>query len=279
MTKESKTFAIDWYVGIILFLLMLLFFIVPAINRRPHYSREVMQKAQFRSISSCLELFVSEFDRLPPSDGLDSTGKPYCGNMKLTEAIAGQDLMGIHPSSVFRHDGKDSTGKLLYDAGSPSFNPALRKGPFLPIENANIYRLNEIFINTGIFDGNEYVICDTFIQKRYSGKKAGMPILYYKADISKSSHDVNNPDNPDNIYNYKDNYDLLALGVPGKPGVKHPLYEDSSLFYMMSQNTTAKSNTPYNKDTYILLSAGEDGLYGTKDDIANFDLKWRPKNQ
>jgi hypothetical protein len=27
---------------------------------------------------------------------------------------------------------------------------------------------------------------------------------------------------------------------------------------------------PYNPDTYILISAGRDGLYGTEDDIKNF---------
>jgi hypothetical protein len=272
MNKSQKASVGVLIIGIILFLLLLVFFIVP--GKHPGHFIEVKQKAQFHSISAALELFQSAFDRFPLSDGLDSTGKPYCGIMKLTEAIAGQDLMGFHMSSIFRHDGKDSTGMLLYDTSDKTVNFALRKGPYLPIENANIYHLKDIFENTGPFDGNEYVMCDTFIQKRHSGKKTGMSLLYYKADKSKNSHDVNNPDNPDNIYNYKDNYDLLALGVPGKPGVKHPLYEDSSLFYIMTQNY---KGTAYNKDTYILLSAGKDGLYGTEDDIANFDFEWRPK--
>jgi len=103
-----------------------------------------------------------------------------------------------------------------------------------------------------------------------------MPILYYKADKSKSSHDINNPDNPDNIYNYKDNYDLLALGVPGKPRKQHPLYKDPSLFYKMTKNyRITEKSTPVNKESYIQLSAGKDGLYGTKDDIVNFELRWR----
>jgi hypothetical protein len=190
--------------------------------------------------------------------------------------MVGQDLMGCHTKSIFRSDGKDSLGMLLYNPSTRS----VRKGPYLPIENANAFRIREVFTNTGTFDGNEYIICDTFIQKRHSGKKTGMSVLYYKADTTKGSHDVNNPDNPDNIYNYKDNYDLLALGVPGKPGVKHPLYEDPSLFYIMTQNFRVGSKSiPFNKDTYILISAGQDGLFGTSDDITNFDFKWRPKNK
>jgi hypothetical protein len=84
---------------------------------------------------------------------------------------------------------------------------------------------------------------------------------------------VNDPNNPDNIYNYKDNHTLLALGVPGKSGVKHPMYEDPKIFYEITRNQ--KTMKPYRADTFILLSAGPDGLYGTKDDIANFEFKWK----
>ena len=30
-------------------------------------------------------------------------------------------------------------------------------------------------------------------------------------------------------------------------------------------------NRPYRADSYILMSAGFDGLYGTKDDVFNFE--------
>ena len=39
-----------------------------------------------------------------------------------------------------------------------------------------------------------------------------------------------------------------------------------------------KENTisrPNRSDSYILISAGFDGLYGTADDICNFDWKYR----
>ena len=276
--QKTKTGKIVRTISILLFVFVLILLIIPEVTKIkviPNGGK----KAQLYSISAALELFNSEFEKYPPSDRLDPNGIPYGGAMKLAEAMEGQDLIGFQPDSVFRHDGKDTRGNLLYGADSSAFNPALRKGTFLPLENANAYRLKDIFENTGPFDGNEYVICDVFIQKHYSGKKTGMPILYYKADTTKSSHDVNNPDNPDNIYNYKDNLDLLALGVPGKPGVKHPLYEAPSLFYIMTQNTKAKTSEPFNKYTYILIAAGKDGLFGTLDDVTNFPLIWRPKNK
>jgi hypothetical protein len=37
-----------------------------------------------------------------------------------------------------------------------------------------------------------------------------------------------------------------------------------------------KKNKPIRSD-FILVSAGRDGLYGTKDDIVNFDMQWKFK--
>ena len=34
---------------------------------------------------------------------------------------------------------------------------------------------------------------------------------------------------------------------------------------------------PHRRDTFILISAGGDGLYGTADDICNFEWKYRDR--
>ncbi len=107
----------------------------------------------------------------------------------------------------------------------------------------------------------------------------GMPVLYYRADTSRMSHDVNDPTNTDNIYNYLDNHTFLDLGLPWKTTEKPPLYQEGSdtagrVFY---ENTLDKAlegesgiQRPHNKDSYILISAGWDGIYGTEDDVYNF---------
>jgi hypothetical protein len=265
--------------GIILFLFLLLLLSVPVtFNSLQSFSHEVRQKSQFLFIGIALEEFNSQFDHFPPSDQLDPKGIPYCGAMKLAEAMVGRDFMGFDPNSEFNSDGKDQKGFSLY---VPTGNLNSRKN-YLSLENARAYRIEDVYNNytTKYFVKASLMLYDRFLQvtNLSTGQKVGMPILYYKADPNKSSHDIDNPDNPDNIYNYKDNYDLLALGVPGKPDKKHPLFEDPSLFYIITQNynITSKSE-PFNKDTYILISAGQDGLYGTSDDITNFDFKLRPK--
>ena len=280
----------NWMAGIaitISFVWVTFFFVlVPVLVGIKRYAFEVKQRVQLLSIATAIELFKSEFGRYPPSDALDGDGTPYCGAMKLCEAVVGQDLLGVHPDTVFRSDGTDGKGTMLYfDANDLSvpvyrYDDIMRKGPYLPIENVNAYRLRDLYQDVGPFDGNTFVICDMYktIVNISAGKTIHMPVLYYKADTAKSAHDVNDPNNPENIYDYRDNQALLALGVPGKPGQKHPLFENPKIFYEMTRDYRAtKVNRPVRADTYILLSAGWDGLYGTQDDIPNFEMRWKPK--
>ena len=208
------------------------------------------QLSQFRRIDAALDLFKNDLNFYPPSGALNENDRPCCGAMKLVEAIMDQDLNNFNVRERYY----------------------LRDG--------NSHRLKDLYNNVAPFDGNEHVLCDEFWQDTdlSMGRRYGMPILYYKANTSKTAHDINDPNNPENIFDYRDNHALLALGVPGKPGQKHPLYEDPKIFYEMAINDRiAGPKKPYRADTYILLSAGYDGLYGTKDDIANFDMQWKPK--
>jgi len=231
---------------------------------------EVRQKAHFHNVEAAVELAFG----YPPSDAEDPTGQPYCGAMKLAEAIMGQDGLGFHVESVFRADGKDANGVAnLYDRADMD----KRRGPYLPPEHFGCLTLREIYgaANTGAFDPNTRVLCDVYRHKFESGYEGGMPILYYKADTSKGSHDMDDPNNPDNIYDYRDNQALLGLGVPGKPKARHPMFADPRLFYRIARSDKVETaGKPVNADSYILISAGEDGLYGTKDDICNFDFEF-----
>jgi len=253
-------------------------------NRVHRPSRDGQQMAQFNALNAATELFAIEFDGYPPSDANDPAGRPYCGSMKLTEALMGQDLFGFHTKSTFRRDGLDAEGTLLYPANIDDLPIALRessmrtrKGPFLQAENANAYRLVDIYGegNTGPFPEDTFVLCDTYAQRRPSDQKTGMPILYYRADSAGTTHDVHNPDNRRNIYHYQDNHALVSLGVPGKPGETHPL-ANPKRFYLNTQSCEIPSK-PYRVGTFILISAGLDGLYGTADDICNFEWEYRKR--
>lgn len=130
-------------------------------------------------------------------------------------------------------------------------------------------------------------------------EKVGLPILYFKADSSKRFRvDASNVPVPSPaaaeygnwIFNYDDNLPILQLNwlreitePSPTPGLnKH--YKDAAksniqVFYEsltsrhedMNKDGTDDFFKAFNADTVILISAGYDGIYGTKDDITNFN--------
>jgi type II secretory pathway pseudopilin PulG len=287
-TNNKAAFTIVELLTVMSIIVILIGLLVPALNQVRKFAREVKQKAQFNSINVAIELFNGEFEDFPDSSENNPDSGEYCGAMKLGEAMVGQDLMGFHPDSIFKSDGTDYNSNQLYSlAGGGPANTTARKGPYLPIENANAYRLDDIYEITGNFAPSHFVLCDVFgrVTNRNTGKRIGMPILYYKANTANTLHDLDNPDNPENIYNYIDNKYLVQLGKPWDPpgagGTPHRLAVEAGhpngwRFYMNTWNEQVTTvDRPFRSDTYILISAGNDGEYGTADDICNFEWKYK----
>ena len=129
------------------------------------------------------------------------------------------------------------------------------------------------------------MLCDVFarVTNKFPGdggdKKIGMPILYYKADVSNTAHDF--AEREDSVYDCWDNIELLRLNAAWDQTRVHSLLNDPTgdypgegeLFYEITKNkyiVEPKNPRPVNEEGYILISAGYDGLYGTDDDIYNF---------
>ncbi len=151
-----------------------------------------------------------------------------------------------------------------------------------------------------------YVLCDVFpVRERKlrlpDGKivSPGMPILYYKANPA-SKVLVPGPGDaatqPEaRVYNARDNRALVSLGIladndkPLAARRRHKLdpvypldgeevgrlYNPSDMFpyfyqlYVRDFKVQARP-WPHRPDSYLLISAGADGIYGTNDDIRNF---------
>lgn len=277
-SNQQAAFTIVELLTVMSIIVILIGLLVPALNQVKKFAKEVKQRAQFHSISAAIELFNSEFDTFPESSMNGPDGNPYCGAMKLAEAMVGQDLMGFHPDSVFNSNGENYQGRFLYD---PTGDLSARKGPYLPIDNANAYRMDEIYANYDSqgFLPSSFVLCDVFGQvvNKNTGLRIGMPILYYKSRPSKLLHSSANPDN--SIYNYMDNHNLVALGKPWDSSETHRFIADGTSGERFYENTwndkVTTTRRPFNEDTYLLISAGLDGDYGTADDICNFDFKYK----
>ena len=292
-SNKKRAFTIVELLTVMSIIVLLIGLLVPALSKVKIYARKVKQSAQFHSIDVAMELFNTEHEGYPNSSAKDEKGVSYCGAMKLCEAMMGQDLLGFHPDSKFRMDGKDGDGgTVLYPASLDTSTPEgkenlrSRKGPYLQLENANASPLWGLYSsrpgNVGSLNGNLPVLCDVYtnVDNASTGKKGGMPILYYKANTTNTQHEPNslptawNNDNG-NIYNYLDNDELVVKGkVPWEPAATHPMGSDVTpkIFYESTRNTNISTlSRPYRPDSYILMSAGFDGLYGTPDDVFNFE--------
>lgn len=303
--ERGSGFTIVELLTVMSVIAILIGLLVPALNLVHDFANELQQSAQFHSIEVAVDMFVAnsgygtyppsddnQFDLNPPPAPLGPDPMAYGGAQKLAEALVGLDLLGYHPESAFRSDGQnlDTLGQVYRVYPQPGMatrkNIEARKGPFIELENANAFRMAEIYQNTGSFDPNpltsSFVLCDVYKKNRISGKKTGMPILYYRARTTyfeQRSDRVLPPAGPDNIdddiYYYRDNVNLLALGTPenGSPHILDgsDLPADWLRFEDMILNKDITTvSRPYRAGSYILISAGKDGLYGTADDMTNF---------
>jgi type II secretory pathway pseudopilin PulG len=286
-SKGKKTaFTIIELLTVMSIVVILIGILLPSLNMVKRYAKVVTQKNLLRNIDSGLQAFEIDFKEYPDSGATDANGAQYCGAMKLAEAMAGQDGLGFNPNSKFAaDDGSGNTELYPPSPGSPPWpdwyveNIRNRK-EYLEPKDTQICSLDDLYASASGFTHTDEValLCDVFraATNRNTHKRMGMPILYYKADSSKLLHDVSNPDNVGNIYNYLDNHKFLKLGLPWDTATMPPLYQSGSdpegkVFYEKTQDKSVLPiQRPHNKDSYILISAGWDGVYGTRDDVFNF---------
>jgi len=209
-----------------------------------------------------------------------SSAADVCGANLLAWALAGADLLGTPGFRDLDGDGFWYNDALaLYDTTT---DPQPRSEPFVDIDKMTFPEL----IGTGAAarfmirehpDVLLYSICflDSFDQ----------PVLYYRANVGQATMAVDERGvlSPSGIYNLGDNSwitdslqdsdsrfgsgraDLGAGGI-------HPL-ADLSIFAAAIHNPNVTAvDRPHRADSFIVLSAGPDALYGTADDIANFEI-------
>lgn len=271
--SKARAFTLVEILTTVTIIGILLAILIPALNQVGKTALNVKQKAQFHTIEMALEAFRSDRGDYPPSVWDGPLYDNYSASQRLAEAIIGMDGLGFHRDSVFNpYSG-------LYD---PPIDLAVRKGPYLELESANAVLLSHIF-GTSLPLLDSYVLADSFrtVRHQLTGKKTGMPILYYKANRLGIGNSEDPSNWASNTYNLSDSYgnpvSATSTAILSKPhpifGV-HPLSfrENASMFYQRIQNPNFISPLrPYRAESFILHSAGPDGRFGTADDVFNFD--------
>jgi prepilin-type N-terminal cleavage/methylation domain-containing protein len=307
-TEKFKAFTLPEILTVIVIIAIMVGILMPALSMVKKLAKDTKQKAQLASIEMALNLYRNDFGDYPPSHGWKPTGDnndySYCGAQTLAEAMFGQDLLGFHPDSVYRADGLEQaggtpngSGDLYPDDLDPANNDEdrknldSRKGPYLSRENISVFEANDIYKRTVLsnyIEPSRFVICDVFESKNsedpIGGKKrrVGTPILYYKANPASRNRSLDKDDPTNSIYNSRDNEELIRLGSIIDDQKYHRFdyynYTESSrdgreIFYgyIGDPQVTGTLTLPARPDSFLLISAGSDGLYGTKDDICNFE--------
>jgi type II secretory pathway pseudopilin PulG len=185
-----------------------------------------------------------------------------------------------------------------------------RRDRYIELDTANAFKLREtaagrrdgLFVDATPLARNTYVLCDVFevserklqleVDPLGVGRSAvpGTPILYYRANPASKVISGSGLDPELRIYNSRDNAPLVNLGRVSDwntaPALRkihplaaalpsdHPYFPDDPYFYEYIRDPKVQAHPwPYRADTYLLISAGPDGWYGTSDDVCNFGKK------
>ena len=303
-TRNKQAFTLIELLVVVSIIAALMAILAASLGQVKRIATNLKQKGEFHGMEISIELFQNEYSAYPDSSRVYDGTDYVCGAQRLAEAMQGRDELGFHPKSKW-HPGLETAASLtLYDNAVVDTSKQ-RKPVYFELKHSGMYKLDQLWGpgETGTLQEDQCpVLTDVFVRNAVIGAEemAGAPVLYYKADSTKRFRTSGSPPvvvtNPTSaqygnwIYNFDDNIDLLNLAWLRSPGSAEdlpgfpPHYRERDdyptvtdvpeLFYQIltqRQDSTTGFYKPYNADTYILISAGWDGIYGTKDDITNFN--------
>ena len=309
MRNNKKAFTLIELLVVVSIIAALMAIMVPALNKVGKIKKNLKQKAAFHAGEISLELYSKDFGDYPDSSQIVGAGGAITGAQRIAEAFFGRDDRCFNPKTKW-HPGRDAlvpqdiyTDLTLKDRKKPYFQRK-RVGFYTVYDLWAGNTAPSSIYSSGAAPASATevtpIFTDVFLRNKVtlaSGERAkvGMPILYFKADSTKGFRE-DQPTGLQNIthsniygnwvYNFDDNLPVLQLpwlrDTAAQPNglalhyQKDPdnpsTTDNAQLFYeQLTQRQDGNFFKPYNKSTFILISAGDDGIYGTKDDLTNFD--------
>lgn len=296
MNEKTRAFTLVELLVVIGIIGLLLGILLPSLNAARIAAKKSATATTISTLGTALETFKldEKMNRgsYPPSKATEPTARPTAdtpqfgpypqGAELLAWALVGADRLGppgfiprpgaiVPPPPQFEgwemstHRGPNGLYELLN--GQPA---APRRSPFVDPNKTRLYALSG--------RPNDPALCffDAFDQ----------PILYYRANLGRpalASDCRGIKAQSDGIYELWDNNRItgsLAGGVSGMDlgaGTEHPLgvlgtpTTPRTFSYIICDLNVTVRPMPQRADSYLLISAGPDHRYGTKDDITNFE--------
>ncbi len=276
--KHPRAFTLIEMLVVISILTLLVTILVPSLSAAKTHARVAKTKALLHSLNTGLEMFHQDKnvgDDYPPSTwDTTAAGDPYkdsgnglgdyiaYGAETLLWALTGADQLGTPGfEKLVLHAA--SGGFYELDAGAPVH---YRSGPFF---NAPAITVEKIADEKGK-EHKGRVLVDTFRS----------PLLYYRADMSQTrSNPLGIYDPNHNLATYPEDMtsagaDLSAFqdtSTSQLSGAPHNEIEPLTAFHRYVRNPGVEAvYRPHNSESFILISAGPDRIYGNQDDITNF---------
>lgn len=291
--KARSGFTLMELLVVIAIIMMLIGILVPGMRGVKRIAKNLEQKSLFHAMEIGLETYRKDFGDYPESRRKTDGSLYYTGAQHFAEAMVGRDGRGYESSQIRKWNWPGlPSGSDLYTSDRKSI--IRRKPLYVNLKDTGAFVPGRMYGagNTGqvVSDNSGQrapVIADMFYRKKITTAngetvKVGSPILYYKAnkgskEFHKNAAGYGPADFDKWIYNYNDNEHItdpdpsVGLAKLDDPTVQHELGELN--FYKSIADLNAPYDRPMNETTYILISAGYDGIYGTKDDITNMKIK------
>jgi prepilin-type N-terminal cleavage/methylation domain-containing protein len=307
-SRKNLAFTLIELLTVIAIIGLLIAILVPSVISARKTAKIAAVRAQLDFISKGLEIFNTDFGFYPNSSRQDykTAGDGLVqGSHRLSFSMLGRDFLGCpaqNPDDVngyyYTQDGTfnvkaadGSTNVITADSANfgkiaAKVKKTQRKGPYV---NANGVILAKD--QTSADFNNMTVMCDKFSQRPngepiasatldpYQGRNA---ILYFKANAALDGAITADETGP-GTYTPADNARISNTDLAGYPTLNASMKKfywgtDGDPTNHISRGgiintTSAVGNTypAFNKDTYLLISAGPDNTYFTDDDITNWN--------
>ena len=241
-----------------------------------------------------------------------SIQQPLWGANLIVDCLIGRDGLGFDPKAG---TGPGNTSLSRYSQSQTPPPPRSRKPTYLASDSVQLSDLQDHKPRDkfGEYQGSKVMPVadanDTPQGVPIFLDDFGQPILYYRANpvarpqtpIMQLSNEVNSTQKGSGVYDGRDNGTFTDHTGPG-PNDKHKIDQATTgitsgggggiggdpannnnfaVFIRSNHSSTRGPNgvvtkaRPVKADSFILLSPGSDGVWGTGDDLANFDLDSR----